>query len=264
MLHGVKHEWFEKPHGIMITINYVLVVPLLLGIYICMIQEVLDFFQSKKLTDWGLEWKKWMKCVLVRRKMCICVMRSLLFIIALIITWSGMQAATGFTGENTNCYEVPWVIQNSGCELNYVGVLYYTLRGISGYLALGLILSALGLCIGLYCGLKYDPCQLFITRSARINLLILPIRRCVIVGPTVFSLHGFALMLQWGELHSSKQYLKSILVNSTWIYWIMVSLIATGCLIFIMRWFRDRLDDAIMELTQKIYQEAEELQGRKK
>ncbi|MCY3955446.1 MAG: hypothetical protein OXF47_05580 [Nitrospira sp.] len=218
-------EWFVEPHGFLITLNYTLVVPLLLWAYLELSREARRFFQSKNLCDLGLSFKKrlrerWLFQPLRRN----ILSNLVLFVVICIIT---VLAVSGL--------KPPWQV-----FVEAHGPLYYSVvRAFNAYLAGGLILLVLGLLYVFYFGLDHSGIDHFLVDNKVINFelkssirqLVKRLSLCLFLGPLVVGIHGWALFKEGTLILSLKDILAQP-IALVWMAWAIVMTICALCLLY--------------------------------
>lgn len=246
-----EDSWFSRPNGLMITINYVFIVPMLIGAYVGLVKQANLFFEKENLDDLGLRW-------IVRlsrqesRRMFLWFSKILLVVLTVLI----IKQAIGeiiYTEQEINS---PWVDSE---DLNIVGVLYYFLRGLCTYLAFGLTLISLAFfCIFSFLLHSEDVVKFldvnFDVKSS-IRRLCVALCLCCFLGPLVTVVHGLAIIDEARVVAGFAKVNLSLLLTSTWLLWVALTLVSTGFLLSGVFWFYVRLRDGQVFVRNKMLQE---------
>lgn len=248
-------SWFSKPNGLMITLNYVFIVPMLIGAYIGLVKQSNIFFAKKNLDDLGLRWTPKLRET-NSRNLFLLISKVFLFFFTLLI----INQAIGEIIATEKDIDSPWV---DGKTLNHVGAIYYFLRGLCTYLALGLTLISIAIfCIFSFL-LESDDVNKFLDSNfdvkASIRRLCEALCLCCFFGPLVTAVHGMAIINEAKEISQVENVNLSLLLTSTWLLWVMLTLVSTSFLLSGVFWFYTRLKDELAYVRNHMLQEIESL-----
>ncbi len=244
-LDSYSFKWVEQTYGMLLTLDYTITVPILVGVYAYFIRSSLVFFRSSVLSSLGLKKKKTKP---MPKKMVLLFVRLSLVLMTLLIMY---QASSEIGNDKL---PNPWS-QSDTSELTLAGTLYYTLRGINAYMALGLIAFSIIVCSAL--GLVVyaeDPKKLYTNElevREEVQRLGFSISLCALLGPIVTGLHGTALVLE-AKSGGPKSPL-DLLWSSTWFFWVLFTFIATAFLICSIYRLRQWLHEGINALISLAY-----------
>lgn len=230
-------SWFVSRHGLLVTLNYILVVPFLLRAYLELLRETGHFFKQGNLDNLGLSFKT--KFQPVWRNI---ISNLILLFVTLLIT--------NFVVSGINS---PW----KDFSKEYSCLFYSLMRAFDAYLAGGLIFLVLGLLYVFYCRLDHSGIDQFLVDPKAANFeLKLSIRRlvkrlswCLLLGPLVVAIHGWALY--WEATLSLANPIARV-----WMAWTAVMSIGAACLLYGIWKFNSSVKGAV---AKKMWNEVEGL-----
>lgn len=239
-------DWFISPHGLLITLNYTLVVPFFLRAYLELSREAGLFFRSENFFDLGLSFNKKLN-ELKKSRLLQPLGRNIMsnFVLLFVVLIITALAVDGLKS--------PWKD-----FLNEQSCLYYSLmRALNAYLAVGLIFLVLCLLYVFYFGLDHSGFERFLVDSKAANFELKPSIRqllkwlswCLGLGPVVVGIHGGALLWE-GTLSTSQP------IAQAWMAWLVVMSSSALCLFYGIRKFNASVKEA---LAKKMYEEVERL-----
>jgi hypothetical protein len=254
--------WYNHPNhkvGVLITFNYTFIVPMLVGAYVGLLRETNEFFDEDNLRELGIWYvyersnNRWLRLDIWN------IMSKLtLFIFMGLITYAAVKAIIGT--EANDYLKSPWA-ENS--DLTISGVLYYALRGVNAYMALGLIYFSVGVFVTFTFFLKSTNNEALLDKRGRVkpnvHRLTLSLAACALLGPLVTVLHGIALLMEERVISGGKSLSLSLLIESTWLYWVVLAFLATCFLLLGIIWFHRHVSDATASVRDKMEDEIEEL-----
>lgn len=229
---GLLRKWFVSSHGLLITLNYILVVPFLLRAYLELSRKAKFFFRSENLDDLGLRFNKRLeKCCLFRPLERNIISNFVLFVVVLIVTALAVDEL-----------KLPWAgfLKEQGC-------LYYSfMRALNAYLAGGLILLVLGLLYVFYFGLDHSGLDRFLVDNNTASFELKPSVRqlikwlslCLFLGPLVVGIHGWALFVE-NTLSPAQP------IAQAWMAWLVVMSIGAFCLLYGIWKFNSGVKEAV-------------------
>ena len=262
--HGMG--WFQTKSGLIITLTYTILGPILLLSYIELARAAQAFFEPSNLRDLGLSASvsvtSWTQ---PRGPKLILLISLVLLVLGGFVTWFGIFVVTkpidAESGSNI-CRVIPWVTkEGDSCHLGYVGLVYYVvLRGLNAYLAIGLMLLTLVIFVSLHCGIKYNSCVPFVRHDTNnrttVSRLIVWLTMCALSGPALLFSHGAGLYFYAAESRTSNNVVQS-LIDWGWLGWLSASLVSTYFLLSSAFWLYARNQDAVSELVAKAHSEVE-------
>ena len=262
---GKTPEWIFTTPGIVVTINFSFLVPMLVLSYVALAREVDRFFRRENLDRLGLREGVFTKQGFIAyNRVSLCVFRIFMFVGALFVVWYGISAVTESVGGvlDEDCFRVPWVDrvnlndQGNNCQLNWIGLVYYVIiRGINTYMALGLLLLSLLLFVAFFFGLQSEPGGKFIRGGsigrAGLDRFVLRLAACVLFAPAVVFVHGLALFFE------SKMGIVSIAGRGVWLFWMVGSLFGTYLVLAIITWFYTRVRAAERYIRDQLCEDIE-------
>ena len=195
-------DWFQRPAGVVTSINYTVFVPALAAAYVFLSSRFQSFCATNCLAyDSAGRWRT--------------AIRAVMLFIPLAVIWFAVDAVLVADSET------PWT---DGRGLTVSGVVYYVLRGINGYLAVGL--WATSMAVYWVCG-RYGPrgeYQVFddeLRPTPEARHLVLALSLCLLFGPLVTVTHGVGTFLEPTRVGPRE------LLASTWLGWAIATLMAT-------------------------------------
>ena len=261
-------KWLMSPPGMIITINFSLVVPLLVLSYVSLTREIQNFFHNDNMNRIGLHWRDFAQRYVINcLKRWILLFRCAVIGITLLIIWYAILAITESVDGALcrKCFWVPWVTQDLGsksCFLNVNGLLYYVVvRGLNTYMALGLMFLTIFLFAAFFFGVKAESGAKFFGggTASRGNLerFVLKLSACVLLAPTIALLQGLALFLE------SKEGIDSELSRGVWLFFMVCSLVGTYLVLSVIVWFSSKTRTAEGFVRDEMYGNVEGLLARK-
>ena len=199
---GARGEWFQTPAGVVTSINYTILVPALAASYVSLVRRFQVFCNENAISyDVSQPWRT--------------LLRGALFLVPLVVIVAAVDSVLD------DGHPTPWV----SCEqLTVSGVLYYLLRGVNTYLAVGLF--ATSMVVFSRCGRLGPQGKLRVfgealrpTREAR--NLVFALSLCLLFGPLVTAMHGVATFLEPTKVTAKE------LLASTWLWWAVATLLST-------------------------------------
>ena len=252
--HSGRWSFFGTAFGILTTLNYTLIVPLLLGCYLWLLSTASSFFKPKQLEKLGLIDTRAaededgdpepLRKAPAPRLFGRYIYHAALLFISLGIQYGAMCSVEWESGDFC-----PWVKGADGDEtLNWIGALYYSLRGLNTYMALGLFISTAVVWWIITQRLDCEDRKKLLTRTLRVHL---PVRylgttllAAAVVSATAVTVHGLLLIALYQQ---AKPDLIELFTRSTWIVFFLLSLI--GCVFVgsslwcIHRWLVEAVQD---------------------
>jgi len=251
-------SWFGKPVGLLITFNYTVIVPMLVGSYVGLIKNSKKFFKKENLNSLGIDYFYDENSNFIYRKTFWRVItKAILFSLTIVITYAAIKSI--IHTESVEELRSPWA---DGSSLTLQGVFYYALRGINAYLALGLIFTSLGLFVLFtFILINTDKYALLDSRfrvKPQIHSLTTSLAACAFLGPLVTVLHGIALIRE-EKLVSPASGTFTLLVDSTWIYWAVLAFLSTCFLLLGIIWFYRHVQEAVVTVRDRLEDEVDQL-----
>ena len=266
---GHNLVWFEKGPGLMVTLTYTVLGPILLLSYIELARAVQTFFEPDTLTQLDLQVSEWVtRWTHPRGASGVWLLRIVLLGAAGFVTWIGISAVTESIGAEcgrTLCHKVPWVVADgSNCRLSWIGLIYHVvLRGLNAYLAIGLMLLTLVVFVSLHFGANFTSSVRFVIYNTKIRTvigrLILWLSACSLVGPALLLSHGIGLYLEATE---SEVNVGKTLLKWGLLYWMSASLVSTYFLLTSAWWLYGRVGEGVNEVVGQMYREVEVMYSR--
>jgi hypothetical protein len=125
-------------------------------------------------------------------------------------------------------------------------------RGLNAYMALGLIFSATALWWIITQRLSAKEPLDFLTQDLRIKpsltRLGLALTLCSVFGTLATTMHGFALLLYAKSLTPTEW--RTLFADSTWIIWVIFTIIGTTFAASIIFWLHDKLVVAVRSMER--------------
>jgi hypothetical protein len=156
----------------------------------------------------------------------------------------------------------PWVAGPEGSkQLTVAGALYYMLRGLDACMALGLVAVLLAMWFRIRLSLASRELVDFefpgLGPTEKVRRLGLGLVLAIFFGSSITGLHGLALAIMangknsWGEKYSSNQKI-ALFTESTWLGWVVLTLLASVAAAAIVLWLRARIIDELRSMEARI------------
>ena len=226
--------WFKDKVGIIITVNYTVIVPILCGCYL---------YTAESARVYSPSLSKMSNSSFYR-------IQTVIIITTLSITLMAAESELNYPSGSAS----PWVTDK---EFTTTGLLYYSIvRGLNTYMALGLVFSilwvgskALKMPIerrlnsnnALNEAKKYLEIGKDVNIFPRVKTKILHVVSALVysiaIGSIVTILHGLALMLL-DEKNSLKVEgpVEDTLFDTSWMFWFIFTIVTTVCMIVFVVW----------------------------
>ena len=219
-------KWLGTRYGSLTSANYTILVPALVAAYVELLRQTREIVSKDNLSDLGIKISGW----LVRPRTWKCLKVMLLLAIVLITKY----AVANRIQETVSS---PWTVDQE--RLSPAGVLYYLLRGVNGYLALGLFLSTIAIYSVFEFGVKKkDKSRMKLLHEGHqpkqlIRNLTATLAWCLFLSPVVVVLHGLALYWEMPKSEVDADRLGA-LAGSTWWLWAVMNVVSTCLLVVVI------------------------------
>lgn len=249
---GNSREWFVDGYGALVTLNFTVFVPLLVGAYFALIKTVHEVFDQQNWARFTFEYDD----SLTRFRELVFSSRVRLFVqillagLAIASTYAALLAIVSTECGNPS----PWMVVLPDCSeapangvrarQTLVGALYYSLRGFYAYLALGLVVFAVSLRVFLGCLVVRDASQLLnrsFTPNRKLQELATNTAFCALLGTLVVVTHCVSLLFEVEGLEGEQEVL-TFLDRTTFVAWAFVTFIATCALGSSVFWLQERIN----------------------
>lgn len=251
-------NWFNERNGLLITLDYTLFVPALVGAYISLCRKSEEFFSPATLEENGLAWREdYASSFLSKKEFWNCASKTILLLLAAPITYAAVLSITDTEIDLAS----PWAIDAKW--LTFSGSYYYALRGINAYMALGLIFLGIAIFVKFMNGLELRKPELLLNEHLSVKQSIQEYSYILVIasflGTMVTVLHGTALL---EEIRLSNNEISlQLLLDSTWIAWAILAVIATFSLIYGVIWLHLAMRRSYEHVRQQMIRDVEKLYG---
>ena len=237
-------QWISRGYNIIIIFTYSLIIPIFLFFYIELSQYAIDFFNKDNLEKLGFKRNRNFEFFAEKSYR----FNILSMCLLLSVSYLGNNKTIEVLIRLCRCNKLKYWFIDHHCQMNFIGETYYGIvRGIDGYLALGMFILSLILVFALYFGLdridhSKHPTSQFISAHQKICIdrLIIRLAASAFFGPLVLIAHSMALRL---ELKPTSELLRTF-VELAMPHWVFISIMNTLFLILVISWFHGRIKEA--------------------
>ena len=210
--------FFQNPYGLLTSLNYTVMVPILLGSYLLLLSTASRLLETSQLKQLGLARQSTWRAPGVFRQ---ATYHSMFISVCLGIQYQAICSVEWAPGP---C--CPWVLDfEESARLNWVGALYYALRGLNTYMALGLFMSTGVLWWIITQQLECRDPRALLTRAFRVEPCIKGLGTTLLVttmvATMVVTVHGLALVAQ---ASIQDENLVDLFGKSTWVWFLLFNL----------------------------------------
>lgn len=244
------------PSQLVATINYCLVVPLLVGSYVFLLRS-LGHFGAKRVRHGETP---------LRSKAWFWIFQCTLGSLTLLIQWLAIRSEIDIPSLCS-----PWINLSpnfkTGCDPNSVdastlslaGVVYYSLRGLDTFMALGLTAMIGTTWFDLHKHFGHASLVDFgfpgLGPSMAITNVGTGLVACLFFGSFVTALHGLALFSHARSLSTlkigSEADQVALFTESTWAIWAVLLIVTSGFIAAILIWLRERIAQRLLTLHEE-------------
>lgn len=255
--------YFFTKGGFILTFNYTFIVPILFSAHFYLYSAACKFLDNKTLSDIGFithnkktipKQERTQKSRLHKKILIIIKNPWNWYHISLILAASAIQFFVINSKINQPIPLNPYIDFNTR-DLNWIGVLYYCLRGLNAYMALGILLNAIYICLVLPNRLRTKNPNLLFDNMLRIKKVVVnlgtALSKAMLMSFIVIAIHSIA------AFNSVNNPLEQ-LFNSTCVFWSILFFIGTLICLKGLFWLHKILVDGIEAIE---YQKLRKLSG---
>jgi hypothetical protein len=257
-----KGSFILEPSELIITLDYCLFVPMLLGAYIFLIRS-LGYFDAKKMHEAEVTGH-------ITATKGFWIYQLLLVIVALAIQYQAIRSELKLPGPCSpwvtfaaSSDELAWPCTNTGPvaakDLSVSGVLYYALRGINTLMALGLVATIAATWFGLRKRFGGHALVDFhfpgLGPSETVRNVGSGLLASILFGSIITGLHGLSLLAharalggKTGSNHPADQV--RLFTDSTWAIWAVLTVVTSAMAVAIVLWLRKAVLTELRKLQE--------------
>lgn len=254
-------QFFANSVGMIITLNYTFIIPLLVGAYVYFVQQsfaILDFLNNPP------EAPPMRKLSGARRNRNVFLIVQVVFAcLAIAAQYAAISSEIDSPAPNS-----PWCAKDAqsssanNCVFNFVGISYYSIRGLNAFLALSLFCSIIVVWWQIVSKTSLQDGRKMITTSLKLRPEVYrfssALMICSFLATLSGSSHGFALWMHGRiEKLSAIQQLQ-LFWSSTWLIWTVLTVGATAFVISIIHALSIKLREATSEIETEFIVKLEE------
>ncbi|MHC4550396.1 MAG: hypothetical protein ACYTEZ_16630 [Planctomycetota bacterium] len=253
---GENRAWFTETYGILITVNYTVLVPAMTAVYMMILTAAREFFDEVERPRLGLKPvrtmdKAWADGIFL-------VLGIGIGVLALVIQHQAIEAVQRLGLPKFD----PWIEgdpSGEGGRLTYAGACYYSLRGLNTTLALGSLAAGLCVCIRFLMFTEVEKPLGFLTQTGQVKPVVRKLALGLVLGAflsaAILTLHGLSFVfegMQREAILGRVVPLVDVLFDSTWVFFVFVTfaggIVVLTCVYFLRRTVDEAL--AAIELQQ--------------
>jgi hypothetical protein len=258
-----KGKFILETSEFVIMLDYCLFVPMLLGAYIFLIRG-LGYFDAKHIEESG---------IIPRLKSAkgFWIYQAILLAVTLWIQYKAIEFEirlpspcspwVTFAGKpDLLAWPCPNMERMPAQALSLAGILYYALRGINTYMALGLVVTVAATWFGLrerFKGATFVDSRFpGLGPTDAVRNVGSGLVSAILFGSMIAALHGLSLLAhakalggKTGDEHREEQI--ELFTDSTWAIWVVLTVVTSAMAAAIVLWLRGAVVVELRELQEK-------------